>query len=99
MALPHVEVSQQAVEAALAAEAGFLVATERRRWVEPVERIGPHDPGAQLRDHAEDPAALLRPDPGAEAVRRVVGLLDRLGRRAERDHGQDRPEDLLLRDT
>src|SRR6266508_4460054 len=54
--------------------------------------------GAQALGHPEDARALLRPDARAEAVHRVVRLLDRLVRRAERQHAQHRTEDLLLRD-
>ncbi len=46
----------------------------------------------------EDPGALLGPDPGRQPVRRVVRLLDRLGRGAEGQHRQHRPEDLLAGD-
>ena len=42
--------------------------------------------------------ALVGPDPGRQAVGRVVRLLDRLVRRPERQHREDRPEDLLARD-
>ena len=84
---------------ALAAEARLLVAAERRRRVEPVERVRPDDAGAQSLRHPEDARALLRPDAGAEAVRRVVRLLDRLLGRAERQHREHRAEDLLLRDA
>ena len=48
--------------AALAAEAGLLVAAERRGRVEPVERVRPDDAGPQLRGHPQDARALLRPD-------------------------------------
>ena len=40
-----------------------------------------------------------RPDPRGQAVRRVVGLLHRLGRGAEGEHRQHRPEDLLAGDA
>src|SRR3546814_17037883 len=41
---------------------------------------------------------LVVPDPGREAVRRVVGLLDRLRGRAEGQHREHRAEDLLAGD-
>src|SRR5688572_28709888 len=94
----ELEVRLEAVLAALAPVAGLLVAAERRRRVEAVVGVRPDDAGAQLLRHPEDARALLRPDTGAEAVRRVVRLLDRLLGRAERKHRQDRPEDLLLGD-
>src|SRR5919109_5669124 len=84
---------------ALAAEAGLLVAAERRAWSEAVVRVRPHDARAQALCHPKDARALLRPDAGAQAVRRVVRLLDRLFRRAEGEDRQDRAEDLLLRDS
>src|SRR5207253_8458803 len=92
------EIRLEPVEAALAAEARLLVAAERRRRVEAVVRVRPHDAGAQLLRHPQDPRALLGPDAGGQAVRRVVRPLDRLVRRAERQHRQHRAEDLLLRD-
>jgi hypothetical protein len=52
--------------AALAAEAGLLVAAERRRRVEAVVRVRPDDAGAQPLRHPEDARALLRPHAGRE---------------------------------
>src|SRR5262245_59990718 len=92
------QVRLEPVPAALAAEARFLVAAERRGGVEAVVRVRPDDARAQALRHPEDARALLGPDPGAEPVRRVVRLLDRLGRRAEGQHGEHGAEDLLLRD-
>src|SRR6476469_5019574 len=89
----------QPVASAFAAEAGFLVASERRRRVEPVEGVRPHDTRAQTLGHPEDARAFLGPDPGAQAVRRVVRLLDRFLGRAEREHREHRAEDLFLRDA
>ena len=48
----HVRV--QPVHAALAPEARLLVAAERRRRVESVERVGPDDAGLHARDDVED---------------------------------------------
>src|SRR4029078_4479697 len=86
------------MHAALTPVAGLLVAAEWGGWVETVEGVGPHHPGAHGVHHLEDAAALLGPHPGGQAVRRVVGLLDGLVRRPEGEHRQDRSEDLLLRD-
>src|SRR5829696_3465608 len=66
------QVRLEPVAAALAAEARLLVAAERRRRVEAVERVRPDDPRLQLLRHPEDPRALLRPDPRREPVRGVV---------------------------
>src|SRR6476661_1149168 len=95
----EVDVRLEPVASAFAAEAGFLVAAERRRRVEPVEGVRPHDARAQTLGHPEDARAFLGPDPGAQAVRRVVRLLDRFLWRAERDHRENRAEDLFLRDA
>ena len=92
------QVGLQTVAAALAAVARLLVAAEGAGRVELVERVGPHHAGAQLVGHVQDQRALLGPHAGREAVRRVVGLLDRLGRGAEGQHRQDRAEDLLAGD-
>ena len=92
------QVGLQAVAAALAAVARLLVAAERAGRVELVERVGPHHAGAQLVGHPQDARALVGPDAGGQAVRRVVGLLDRLGGRAEGQHRQHRAEDLLAGD-
>src|SRR5436853_5105476 len=97
--LLEIEIWLQPVPPALAAEARLLVAAERRARVEAVERVRPHDAGAQPLRHPEDARAFLRPDAGAQAVWRVVRLLDRLLGRAEGEDGQHRPEDLLLRDA
>src|SRR5215203_2839873 len=83
------EVALQTVTAALAAVARLLVAAERAGRVEAVERVGPDHAGAQLSRHPEGAGALVAPDARREAVRRVVGLLDRLLRRPERDHRED----------
>ena len=96
---PVRDVGLEPVAAALAAVAGLLVAAERARRVEAVEGVGPHHAGPQLVGHPQDPRALLGPDARRQPVRRVVGLGDRLLRRAERQHRQDRAEDLLLGDA
>src|SRR3954470_12977194 len=99
------KVALQAVAAALAAVARLLVTAEGAGGVELVERVGPHHACAQLVRDPEDPGALVGPHPGGQAERRVVGLLDGLGRGAEGENGQHRTEDLLacypvrLRDT
>src|SRR5436190_11985337 len=97
--LLEIEIWLQPVPPALAAEAGLLVAAERRARVEAVVRVRPHDTGAEPLRHPEDARALLRPHAGAQPVRGVVRLLDCLLRRAEGEHREDRAEDLLLRDA
>src|SRR5918996_1606541 len=95
----EVQVRLEPVQAPLAAEARLAVAAEGRGRVEAVVRVRPDDAGAQPLRHGEDAGALLRPDAGREAVGRVVRLLDGLVGRAEGQHGQDGPEDLLLGDA
>src|SRR5262249_3879187 len=92
-------VRQQAVYAAFAAEAAFLVAAKRARGVELVVSVCPDHPGAELRNDLENLAAFVGPDSGAEAVRRVVGAFDGFVRRAESHDTENRPEDLLLGDA
>src|SRR5580658_3667863 len=91
-------VVEEALPAALPAEPALLVAAEWRRGVEPVERVGPDDARLELRRHPEDPGALLRPDARAQAIGRVVGLLDRLVHGAEREDREHGSEDLLAGD-
>src|SRR5579864_1850350 len=92
--LSDIEVGLQPVPAALPAVAGFLVTPERRGRVELVERVRPDHAGAQPGRHPQDPRPLVGPDPRGHPVRRVIGLLHRLGGGAEREHGQHRAEDL-----
>src|SRR5215472_3104239 len=83
---------------ALPAEAGLLVAAERRARVEAVVRVRPHDARAEALRHPEDARALLGPDPGAQPVRRVVRLLHGLVRGSESEDREDGAKDLFLRD-
>ena len=92
-------VGLEAVAATLTSVARLLVAAERRAGVELVERVGPDDPGPELVGHPEDAAALLGPDAGGQPVGGVVRLGDGLRGGAEREHRDDRAEDLLLRDA
>src|SRR6185369_15157740 len=92
------KVSLQTLAATFPAVPGFLITAERRRRVELVERVGPDHSGAQLVGDRQDPRTLLGPDTGTQAVRGVIGLLHRLGRRAEGEDRQHRPEDLLAGD-
>src|SRR3954453_9605588 len=61
------EIRLHAVEAAFLAGAGVLVAAERARRIEAVERVRPDDSGAQALRHPEDARSLLRPYARAEA--------------------------------
>src|SRR5215216_1947136 len=71
-------VIEQPLPPAFAAEAGFLVAAERRGRIEFVEGVRPDDAGLELHAHLQDSRTLVGPHPGAQSVRRVVRLLDRL---------------------
>ena len=95
--LIHPAIRRQPVQATLATEAAFLVAAERTRRVELVVGVRPDDAGAELVDHLENLAALVRPHARAQAVGDVVRALERLLRRAERHHAQHRPENFLRR--
>src|SRR5206468_8219442 len=63
------------------------------------EGVRPDDTRAEALRHPEDARAFLRPDACAQAVRRVVRLFDRFLGRAEGEHAEHGPEDLLLRDA
>src|SRR5262245_27144823 len=93
-----IEVRGEPGPAALPPETRLLVAAERAGRVEPVVGVRPDHPGAQPPRHPQDPAALFGPDPRRQPVGGVVRLRHRLLRGAEREHRQDRPEDLLPRD-
>src|SRR5689334_23996816 len=89
-AVSDIEVRSSDLAAAFPAVAGFLVAAERRGRVELVEGVRPHHAGPQPGGHVQDQRPLLGPDPGRQAIRRVVGLLQRLGGRTERQDREHR---------
>ena len=91
----HPTIRRQPLQSALAPEAAFLVAAERARRIELVVGVRPDNAGAQLVDHLENLAALVRPHARAQAVGDVVRALERLLRRAECHHAQHRPENFL----
>src|SRR5690606_29757969 len=70
--VPWGEVGTQAVAATLAAVTRLLVATERARRVETVERVRPHDTRTQLVGDAENTAAFIAPNSRRKPVRGVV---------------------------
>ena len=92
------QVFPHALPSALSSKAGFPVAPESRRGVEQIGAVDPDDTRLDLRGHVEREVDVLRPHARGESVRRVVGELDRLGRRAEGHRDQHRAEDLDLRD-
>src|SRR5438067_11126819 len=80
----------------LTADAGRLVAAERRVCRVLVVAVGPHPAGLDCAAHAERAAAVARPHAGSESVQRVVCDLESLLLGAERRHREHGPEDLLL---
>ena len=94
------QVGRQAVAAALAAEARLLVAAERARRVEAVERVGPHHAGPQPLGHPQDAASPSRSTRRPTARRACCWPSPRASAgRAERQHRQHRAEDLLAGDA
>ncbi len=79
---------------AFAAVTAFAIAAERRCRIELVIGIGPNHAGFELRGDRVHLRALLAPDARGKPIGRVIGLGDRLGRRAERGHREHRPEHL-----
>jgi hypothetical protein len=86
------------VTATLAPVTGFLVAAERARRIELVERIRPDDPGAKFIGNPQHPTGVLSPDSRRQSVRGVVRFRDRFVGGAKRQDGQHRTENLLAGD-
>src|SRR5207237_8095223 len=84
--------------AAVAADAGALVAAERCVGVDRAAAVHLHRPGAQRARHADGALRVAGPHVAVEAVLRVVRERDRLGLVPERDRADDRPEDLVSGD-
>ena len=91
----RLQVGAHAFAAALAAEAGFLVAAEADGGVEIVGAVDPDDAGLDLGRDVEREIDVLAPDGRGEAVLGVVGERDRLLGRAEAHGDEHRPEDFL----
>ena len=92
----HVEVER--IVAAVAADAGSLQAAERRRQVAHVVGVEPDHAGFEFVGDAQRAAEVVGPDVAGEAVAHRIGDGERVGFVLERDHGEHRPEDLVLRD-
>src|SRR4029077_19543726 len=95
----ELRVTVERVEALVAPEAGLLVATERHRDVGGVEGVDVDDAGTDPTRQAMGSIDVARPQPGGQAVRRVVGDGQALVLVVEVGHGQDRAEDLLACDA
>src|SRR5580700_3797851 len=83
----------------LAADAGLLVAAERRVCRIGVEAVCPDATGLDRAAKAVAAVRVPAPYASAEAVERIVGDRERLFVGLERRHRNDRAEDLLLEDT
>ena len=87
------------LDAEVLAEAGHLVALVRHVDRQVVRAVRPDDARVDLLGDPEGAPEVGRPDRRGEAVHDVVGDADRLVLVVERQHRQDRPEDLLLGDA
>jgi len=92
-------VGQIPLLAELAADAGLLVAAEGVPGVEEVVVVDPDRAGAQALGHPDGAGRVAAPHGAGQAVPGVVGHGDRVVVVVDRDHGQDRAEDLLLGDA
>ena len=87
------------VGAELAAEAALLHAAERGRVAHARVRVDAEVAGLHAARDPDAAAEVVGPDRPAQAVDRVVGERDRVGLVVERQHADDRAEDLLRRDA
>mmetsp|Transcript_2258 Transcript_2258/g.6258 ORF Transcript_2258/g.6258 Transcript_2258/m.6258 type:complete len:591 (-) Transcript_2258:548-2320(-) len=94
-AAPDADILVEPLASRLAAVAAFLHAAEPGRRVEEVVGVDPDDPRADLEGHVQRLRHVLRPYGGRQPKGRVVGQLDGLGRGAEGQYDQHRPEDLI----
>src|SRR5215470_17341269 len=92
------EIASETLRAELPAESRLLEAAEGRLEIDDHARVDGDAARAHARGDLRAALDVGRPDAAAQAVLRVVGDRDRLLLAAVGDHGQHRPEDLLLRD-
>src|SRR4030095_948695 len=88
----------EARSAKLPPEAGFLEAPKRQSRIEEVVCVDPDGPGADGARGLQSLGHIARPHGRGEPVGGRVTLGDSVVDRLERDHGEDRAEDLLARD-
>src|SRR6185437_1679774 len=81
----------------LPSDTGLLVAAEGRMCRIGVIAVRPHTSRLNGPAHSVAGVDITRPDTGAKAIERVVGNPQSLGLILEGRHGDDRPEDLLLK--
>src|SRR5215213_10766161 len=91
------EVELERLEPELASEPRLLVAAERDARERRVRHVDADRARFDPRRHAMAACRVPGPDGGHEAVLHVVREADRVLLVLERDHRDDRPEDLLLR--
>src|ERR1051325_7312084 len=92
------DIGPQAMNAALASEARFLVAAKGAGRVELVVRVAPDHAGLELAGDVEDLGALVRPDARGQAVGRVIGAADGFFGGTEGQDREHRAEDLFAGD-
>src|SRR5205085_9933999 len=94
----RLEIELERLEPELAAEAGLLVAAERDPRKGGVRHVDPDRPGFDAARDAVAARRIARPHGRHQPVADVVRNANRVLFVLERDHSDDRPEDLLLRD-
>src|SRR4029077_2443898 len=82
----------------LAADARLLVAAERQLGITVHERVHPDRAGANSARDGHAGVDVAAPDPGGQAIGRVVGDAQRILESAEGKRGENRSEDLLAGD-
>src|SRR5947207_7692269 len=95
----RLQIEVERLEPELAAEARLLVAAERDAGERRVRRVDPNRPGLDPAREAMAARGIARPHRRHQPVAHVVRDADRILLVLERDHGDDRPEDLLLRNS
>src|SRR6202035_2344410 len=92
-------VGVERVRAELATVAGLLEPAERSAHAHGRVRVDRQDSRLHATRHAQRASAVARPDRARQPVDRVVGQANRLVLVVERDHRDDRSEDLLPGDA
>src|SRR2546421_2274391 len=85
-----------ALQTVFTTHAAHLVATKGRIERQRAVRVDPDGSRTQGVRHAVRPPDIARPDAGGQAITRLIRLPDDLFLRLERDHGEDRAENLFL---
>src|SRR5256714_13528782 len=85
-----------ALQTVFTTHTAHLVATKGRIERQRAVRVDPDGPCTKGVRHAMRPPDIARPDAGGKAITRLIRLPDDLFLRLERDHGEDRAENLFL---